>query len=47
MQGRREEALAEFQKGRTISLNSPNFISLLGNVSAQAGMTMRAVIRSS
>ena len=37
MQGRREEALAEFQKGRDIAPNSQDFITLLGNVSALAG----------
>src|SRR5262249_34670400 len=37
MRGRREEALAEFQKGRAISPNSQDFISLLGYVSALAG----------
>jgi tetratricopeptide (TPR) repeat protein len=36
MQGRREEALVELQKGRAIAPNSPDFISLLGNVSALA-----------
>jgi DNA-binding winged helix-turn-helix (wHTH) protein/TolB-like protein/tetratricopeptide (TPR) repeat protein len=42
MQGRRDEAMAEFQKGQTAAPNNPDFIALLGYTCAIAGRPEQA-----